>query len=714
MWMSLILCIVCLDWLSTLPCCDAYRIVRISTDTSPITAILASPGNVFLLHRGVYRYIEHEDTWLSFGFSDKSDCTPHSEKAPSQEGQGHGQLGGELHSWRTGEGSLSEKYIGTAICIREVSFESIKSGGFKEGPPVPLIKKLDNTPDEFMRVELLRVEVLQGWAPGVGGAAQSHSHHLLQNAVCLGVYINPSVVPWRGQLLMASGLAWLESDGQVASETLNFKLVSPDIVSRMNPHSKSTNSNVTSSSITSPEKAKALGSVPVECEAKGLGYKTNTYADVQYSMLGIGQLLQPLDRYILGQDPRLVVLSDDCILVMFTNRFTKRISVGLAILTVNGTTRAENLRNAYPAGEGAAVYIPPEDHLFPKKHWGQWEFLATAKRTPLYRGHSGEADDPYKRLVVSQLYPQLLVPVGKGSESGEFDLTNHKNWVPFLYYRTAAEDSGSGNDRVGTGTAQENAHTQRQTRVLFIQQIDPLTVAEVQWDTVNPATGSVYMKTVSIDRGKGKETAVDADPKPRLSKLWGFGRVRGGTPALHIGNGRYLAFFHSSTKVGVWFKTYVMGAFTFTDTAPFRLLEVTPYPIMHPRFYSGGYAEQPNRQIDYVSFPMSFYLEEEEEGLRAAGNVNSERRVAILSFGAQDREGWLARVSLKALFESMVPVPFVDTDAGNGTTSTTSITRRLMRVPETQARREGVGAGVGGTRRRSRRTLLRGVRAASQ
>ena len=94
------------------------------------------------------------------------------------------------------------------------------------------------------------------------------------------------------------------------------------------------------------------------------------------------------------------------------------------------------------------------------------------------------------------------------------------------------------------------------------------------------------------------------------NKHFGWGSLRGGTPALKIGD-EYLAFFHScfqDSKGLVW---YNMGAYTFEAHPPFRITSISPYPILFKGIYSSISlnAADPQR---YVIFPVGFVIEEEE------------------------------------------------------------------------------------------------------
>jgi predicted GH43/DUF377 family glycosyl hydrolase len=126
---------------------------------------------------------------------------------------------------------------------------------------------------------------------------------------------------------------------------------------------------------------------------------------------------------------------------------------------------------------------------------------------------------------------------------------------------------------------------------------------------------------------------------------WKWGEVRGGTPAISIGD-QYLAFFHSSMEMksvqSEEQKTlhYFMGAYTFEKDPPFRVTGMSPHPIISKGFYSG------NRYVPYwkpvqVIFPC---------GLIADGPY------LWVSYGRQDHEIWIAKVDLAKLLNSLTVV----------------------------------------------------------
>ncbi len=62
-----------------------------------------------------------------------------------------------------------------------------------------------------------------------------------------------------------------------------------------------------------------------------------------------------------------------------------------------------------------------------------------------------------------------------------------------------------------------------------------------------------------------------------------WGLIRGGTPAIHLGN-EYLSFFHSSFlhQEVVY---YIFGAITFEDTPPFSIKRISSAPLLFKKMY---------------------------------------------------------------------------------------------------------------------------------
>ena len=128
---------------------------------------------------------------------------------------------------------------------------------------------------------------------------------------------------------------------------------------------------------------------------------------------------------------------------------------------------------------------------------------------------------------------------------------------------------------------------------------------------------------------------------------WSWGELRGGTPALKIGD-EYLAFFHSSKDMatlnsnGKKMTHYFMGAYTFSNDHPFAITKMSPSPIIGVNFYNGPiYATwKPLR----VVFP--------------GGYVYDDKFIWIV-YGRQDHETCVVKIDRNGLFNSLIPVETV-------------------------------------------------------
>ncbi|MBI5272718.1 MAG: hypothetical protein HY861_01900 [Chlamydiia bacterium] len=124
---------------------------------------------------------------------------------------------------------------------------------------------------------------------------------------------------------------------------------------------------------------------------------------------------------------------------------------------------------------------------------------------------------------------------------------------------------------------------------------------------------------------------------------WDFGIVRGGTPALELATGEYLAFFHSMKKMasvqsqGKTMAHYFIGAYTFNGSPPFTLTRWSRDPIVGAGFYTGK-AYKPYWGSIQCVFPAGFILD---------GNT------IWISYGRQDHEIWIAKLQLDKLLSSL-------------------------------------------------------------
>ncbi|KAJ1396319.1 hypothetical protein B484DRAFT_472307 [Ochromonadaceae sp. CCMP2298] len=127
---------------------------------------------------------------------------------------------------------------------------------------------------------------------------------------------------------------------------------------------------------------------------------------------------------------------------------------------------------------------------------------------------------------------------------------------------------------------------------------------------------------------------------PSMNIPWPFGDLRGGTNAIYLPKqGVYLSFLHSAAHIGgSRLKTYVMGAYTFTADPPFRVLQVSPLPIMPRNMYEGPYNRLKLARIDYNVFPMHIFVWSAE---------------LVLSVGWQDTDAYLIWFNLQDLLDSL-------------------------------------------------------------
>lgn len=177
---------------------------------------------------------------------------------------------------------------------------------------------------------------------------------------------------------------------------------------------------------------------------------------------------------------------------------------------------------------------------------------------------------------------------------GEMLTRTEKNWVPFEY-------DGS---------------------LLFAYSINPHRI-------LRPIFGTSNCESVATSQ---------------ITTDWNWGALRGGSPALRIGD-EYLAFFHSSKNLptvhskGKTMLHYFMGAYTFSAEPPFAITRMSPGPLVGAHFYDGPAYKtwKPLR----VVFPSGYVM---------LGDT------IWLSYGKQDHEVWVAKIDKTRLLDSLIPV----------------------------------------------------------
>lgn len=130
---------------------------------------------------------------------------------------------------------------------------------------------------------------------------------------------------------------------------------------------------------------------------------------------------------------------------------------------------------------------------------------------------------------------------------------------------------------------------------------------------------------------------------------WKWGELRGGTPAIRVGN-EYLAFFHSSIQIatvhsdGQIMPHYFIGAYTFQKDPPFALTRISPKPIIGAGFYHGE-IYTPYWHPVRVVFPCGFVYDD---------------TYIWMSYGRQDHEIWIAKIDKAGLYNSLVSICTLD------------------------------------------------------
>jgi hypothetical protein len=403
--------------------------------------------------------------------------------------------------------------------IEEISHKTLRE--FKRGPMVEEVKQKDGSPDEIMRIELLRNKILQG--------------RLIQNITYIGEYINPSVVPFCGRLFMAVGLAWGFNDGQAANEHLEFRWLN---------HSK----------------------------IRPIYDKDDYY--------GVGWKLDALDVPIIGQDPRMISTysssqAKEKALERMRERQRRALKSSSASSSSSSSSSKWSMQDEESIFEHDKIFITFTYRYSKPVSMGMAELLCN---------HVTQTVNVTRYDITFKYYQEPY--------------SDQKNWSPFLY----------------------------QDEMLWIQRINPFTVTQ-PFRPENTAAEK-YAKVLSTE--------------PRLGNLpWKHGELRGGTNAVFLGD-KYLAFFHSSTHIpGNGLTTYIFGAYTFTAQPPFKLIAMSPLPLMDETLYTGAWDPLKNRHIDYVAFPSTCFIKGDE---------------IVMSFGWQDHMGMTATFKLKHLLQTLEPV----------------------------------------------------------
>ena len=291
----------------------------------------------------------------------------------------------------------------------------------------------------------------------------------------------------------------------------------------------------------------------------------------------------------------------------------------------------------------------------------------------------------FKQLYYAQVYfnktensffvhdPPLHVTYEK-----ELNVRHQKNWTPFDYCPQCRFDRGY------VDTSKKNPFA---ANLLFSYSLQPHRIVET-YPSSQP--GEMDASTVFL-----------TEMLPEY--VWNWGEMRGGSPSLMIGDS-YLSFFHSSGRLThKRIITYVMGAYMFDRSPifasvtlvciiylfillfcffarskpPFAITHISPEPIMHEVFINESYGWA-YRAVDYITFPMGFVIIEP---------------FIYLSYGKNDRDGWILRLNKTGLIDSLKPVKTITLGVSDFDKDSGKIVRGSYRQLLNGSHFEGVGSG---------------------
>jgi hypothetical protein len=426
---------------------------------------------------------------------------------------------------------------------------------------------------------------------------------LLSNITSIGDYINPTIVPFRGRLFLATGLAWGMHDSHNFNEHLEFRWLNNSLL----PFSSFSSIYRTAASSNSDLSKNIPDPNPNDTYYEGINEQH------------ISNLLQ--NQPIFGEDPRFVPISNEEAYIVFTNRFHNPLVMGIALFQYNKEKKQIEITRV------KMVINPVVDAGAKNKNWSPF-LLPSTKNTPSLSSHNS-ADSSHSA-------DYLRHRPGDHSQN-----TSH---IPHSHHPVEQTHGYSSSNRhrhlrARKLTASSGASPSAWKDMYLIQYVNPLTINKVKYSDLldSSAMGSTDINSELVSQA------------PFLNHFhWPYGHLRGGTNAIYLSKQNiFLSFFHCVSDIHS-FHYYLFGAYTFTASPPFRLLSYTPYPIMNEKLYTGPWMYlNKNRRIIYVVFPETIFLHTNEE--------NGEEEV-VLSFGYQDVSGYLGIINLNQLLLNLTPI----------------------------------------------------------
>ena len=178
-----------------------------------------------------------------------------------------------------------------------------------------------------------------------------------------------------------------------------------------------------------------------------------------------------------------------------------------------------------------------------------------------------------------------------------------KNWSPFFY------------DNNGT------------PEMYFVYSWSPLQYIKA----ASPLDGTIE-QALPIDNTMKKGLAA-------WEKKWG--KIRGGTPAIRIGE-EYISFFHSSFRELSYY-WYIMGAMVFDAHPPFALKRISKFPILFNNIFTTPLAPSRNQFLRAI-FPGG-----------VVEDVQNDRPVFHVIVGENDTGIKIVTIDRENLFKHMTP-----------------------------------------------------------
>ena len=172
-----------------------------------------------------------------------------------------------------------------------------------------------------------------------------------------------------------------------------------------------------------------------------------------------------------------------------------------------------------------------------------------------------------------------------------------------------------------------------------------------RWEKNDPHLSFVYAvqphKILDVPHPEKNEvTHLISQDNAALSKLtWTqrWGGIGGGTTARLV-EGEYISFFHSSFREYDGVIWYVMGAYTFEATPPYRIKSITRCPILFPGIYESEFLNTADSS-KRILYPAGVAVEKQGEKI-----------LLHVSCGENDSAIKIVTIDYQTLRKSMVPL----------------------------------------------------------